>query len=159
VSYKKILITFSVIVIIILTSFCIKECYINDRIQSEINTKFMSDYGNLIIGMLNKSIQTDKIVIHKYNKENTKYGFRLTELYPHNSHLKHKKFEDIIYLLDQASGCDAWYEINMDKALYDKLNALGQAIFSQPQRYTDEMLEDTYNALSEAVDFNVKTEE
>ena len=59
-------------------------------------------------------------------------------------------------LLDQASGCDAYYEIDMDKELYDKLNALGQAVFSRPQTCTDEMLEGTYEALSSAVDFQVK---
>ena len=59
-------------------------------------------------------------------------------------------------LLDQASGCDAYYEIDMNKELYDKLNALGQAVFSKPQNYTEEMLEDTLKSLSEAVDFQVK---
>ena len=59
-------------------------------------------------------------------------------------------------LLDQASGCDAWYEIDMNKELYDKLNTLGQAVFSRPQEYTEEMLEETWEALSMAVDFSVK---
>ena len=128
----------------------------NERIQSDINTKFSSDYGNLIIGMLNKSIQTEEIAIHRYDVENTRYGYRLVELYPHNSHLKHRIFNDIIMLLDQASGCDAWYEIDMNKELYDKLNTLGQAVFSRPQEYTEEMLEETWEALSMAVDFSVK---
>jgi len=44
----------------------------------------------------------------------------------------------------------------MDKELYDKLNELGQAIFSRPQKYTEEMLKETYRALSDAVDFKVK---
>ena len=59
-------------------------------------------------------------------------------------------------LLDQASGCDAYYDIDMDKELYDKLNTLGQAVFSKPQKYTDEMLEETWDALNKAVDFRVK---
>lgn len=128
----------------------------DDRIQANIDTKFVSDYGNLIIGMLNKSIQTEEIAIHKYNTENTRYGYRLVELYPHNSYLKDSRFNDIILLLDQASGCDAWYEIDMNKELYDKLNALGQAVFSRPQKYTEEMLEETREALSAAVHFDVK---
>ena len=132
------------------------NCLKDSRVQAEINTKFMSDYGNLIIGMLNQSIQTEEIAIHKYDAENTRYGYRLVELYPHNSHLKHRIFNDIIMLLDQASGCDAWYEIDMNKELYDKLNTLGQAVFSRPQEYTEEMLEETWEALSMAVDFSVK---
>ena len=128
----------------------------NERVQADIDTKFASDYGNLIIGMLNKSIQTEDVAIHKYDTENTKYGYRLVELYPHNSYLKHSKFNDIIMLLDQASGCDGWYEIGMNKELYDKLNTLGQAVFSRPQTYTEEMLEETWDALSMAVDFEVK---
>jgi len=128
----------------------------DDRIQADIDTRFASDYGNLIIGMLNKSIQTEEVMIHKYNTENTKYGYRLVELYPHNSYLKDNRFNDIIMLLDQASGCDAWYEIDMNKELYDKLNALGQAVFSRPQTFTEEMLENTWEALSNAVDFRVK---
>ena len=59
-------------------------------------------------------------------------------------------------LLDQASGCDAYYEIDMNKELYDKLNVLGQAVFSSPQKYTEEMLEETWKELSLAVDFDVK---
>ena len=143
--------------VILLLSLTIFTGYLKDnRVQAEINTKFMSDYGNLIIGMLNQSIQTDENAVHRYDVENTKYGFRLVELYPCNSYLKHNTFNDIIMLLDQASGCDAYYDINMDKQLYDKLNELGQAIFSKPQVYTDEMLDSTYKALSNAVDFSVK---
>ena len=127
-----------------------------DRVQADIDTKFAGDYGNLTIGMLNKSIQTEENAIHKYDVENTKYGYRLVELYPHNSYLKHSKFNDIIMLLDQASGCDAWYEIDMNKELYDKLNALGQAVFSRPQTYTEELLEETWEALSGSVHFEVK---
>ena len=142
--------------VIVLLSILIVDYYKDNRVQSDIDVKFMSDYGNLTIGMLNRSIQTEEVAIHKYDTENTRYGFRLVELYPHNSYLKHNKFNDIIMLLDQASGCDAYYEIDMDKELYDKLNALGQAVFSKPQTYTDETLEETWNALSAAVDFEVK---
>lgn len=142
--------------VMVLLSILIVDYYKDNRVQSDIDVKFMSDYGNLTIGMLNRSIQTEEVAIHKYDTENTRYGFRLVELYPHNSYLKHNKFNDIIMLLDQASGCDAYYEIDMDKELYDKLNALGQAVFSKPQTYTDEMLEETWNALSAAVDFEVK---
>ncbi|MBE7026289.1 MAG: hypothetical protein E7410_01790 [Ruminococcaceae bacterium] len=141
-----------VLVLIILAMFGANSLK-QERIQADINTKFMSDYGNLIIGMLNRSIQTEEDAIHKYDIENTKYGYRLVELYPYNSYLKHHCFNDIIMLLDQASGCDAYYEIDMNKELYDKLNALGQAVFSKSQSYTQEMLEQTWQALSEAVDF------
>ena len=153
---KKIYIGFMLTLVIVLLSILIVDYYKDNRIQSDIDVKFMSDYGNLTIGMLNRSIQTEEVAIHKYDTENTRYGFRLVELYPHNSYLKHKRFNDIIMLLDQASGCDAYYEINMNKELYDKLNALGQAVFSRPQTYTDEMLDETWEALSAAVDFEVK---
>ena len=153
---KKIYIGFMLTLVIVLLSILIVDYYKDNRVQSDIDVKFMSDYGNLTIGMLNRSIQTEEVAVHKYDTENTRYGFRLVELYPHNSYLKHNKFNDIIMLLDQASGCDAYYEIDMDKELYDKLNALGQAVFSKPQTYTDEMLEETWNALSAAVDFEVK---
>ncbi len=153
---KRIYIGFMIALVIVLLSILIVDYYKDNRVQSDIDVKFMSDYGNLTIGMLNRSIQTEEVAIHKYDTENTRYGFRLVELYPHNSYLKHNKFNDIIMLLDQASGCDAYYEIDMDKELYDKLNALGQAVFSKPQTYTDEMLEETWNALSAAVDFEVK---
>ena len=145
------------IAFIIVVSGMLCGNYLKDeRIQADIDTKFASDYGNLIIGMLNKSIQTEEVATHKYDVENTKYGYRLVELYPRNSYLTHSKFNDIILLLDQASGCDAWYEIDMNKDVYDKLNTLGQAIFSKPQKYTEEMLEDTWDTLSKAVDFDVK---
>lgn len=150
-------ITFLLIALILVVSGLL---YVNhlkaDRVQADIDTKFAGDYGNLTIGMLNKSIQTEENAIHKYDVENTKYGYRLVELYPHNSYLKHSKFNDIIMLLDQASGCDAWYEIDMNKELYDKLNALGQAVFSRPQTYTEELLEETWEALSGSVHFEVK---
>lgn len=153
---KRIYIGFMIALVMVLLSILTVDYYKDNRVQSDVDVKFMSDYGNLTIGMLNRSIQTDEVAIHKYDTENTRYGFRLVELYPYNSYLKHKKFNDIIMLLDQASGCDAYYEINMDKELYDKLNALGQAVFSRPQTYTDEMLEETWDALSAAVDFEVK---
>ena len=153
---KRIFIGFVIALVIALLSIIIVDYYKDNRVQSDIDVKFMSDYGNLTIGMLNRSIQTEEVAIHKYDTENTRYGFRLVELYRYNSYLKHNKFNDIIILLDQASGCDAYYEIDMDKELYDKLNALGQAVFSKPQTYTDEMLEETWNALSAAVDFEVK---
>lgn len=153
---RKIFICLMVALIVILSGVACVNCFKNERMQAEIDTNFMSDYGNLIIGMLNSSIQTKETAKHKYDTENTRYGYSLVELYPYNSYLKHNKFNDIIMLLDQASGCDAWYEIDMNKELYDKLNTLGQAIFSKPQKYTDEMLEETWEMLSAAVDFNVK---
>lgn len=153
---RKSFICLTVVLIIILSGILCADYLKDNRIQADIDTKFMSDYGNLIIGMLNRSIQTEEIAIHKYDTENTRYGYRLVELYPYNSYLKHKRFNDIIMLLDQASGCDAYYEIDMNKELYDKLNALGQAVFSKPQKHTEEMLEETWEALSKAVDFNVK---
>lgn len=143
------------LVLIMLAIICM-DYLKDDSIQADIDTKFMSDYGNLIIGMLNRSIQTEEVAIHKYDTENTRYGCRLVELYPYNSYLKHNRFNDIIILLDNASGCDAYYEIDMNKELYDKLNALGQAVFSKPQKHTEEMLEETWDALSKAVDFQVK---
>ena len=153
---RKSFICLTVVLIIILSGILCADYLKDNRIQADIDTKFMSDYGNLIIGMLNRSIQTEEVAIHRYDTENTRYGYRLVELYPHNSYLKHNRFNDIIMLLDQASGCDAYYEIDMNKELYDKLNALGQAVFSKPQNYTEEMLEDTLKSLSEAVDFQVK---
>lgn len=153
---RKGFICLTVVLIIILSGILYADYLKDNRIQADIDTKFMSDYGNLIIGMLNRSIQTEEVAIHKYDTENTRYGYRLVELYPYNSYLKHNRFNDIIMLLDQASGCDAYYEIDMDKELYDKLNALGQAVFSKPQKYTEEMLEETGEALSKAIDFHVK---
>lgn len=152
---KKLVWLLVALLLVVSGSFC--AYYLkDDRRQAEIDTKFSMDYGNLIIGMLNRSLQTDEAAIHKYDAENTKYGYRLLELYPHNSHLTDSRFLDILMLLDQASGCDAWYEIAMDKKLYDQLNTLGQAVFGKPQRYTAEQLEETWNALSAAVDFSVK---
>ena len=153
---RKSLIYLLVALIIVVSAMLCAKYLKDERIQADIDTKFASDYENLIIGMLNKSIQTEEIAIHKYDVENTKYGYRLIELYPQNSYLTHSKFNDIIMLLDQASGCDAWYEIDMNKDLYDKLNTLGQAIFSKPQNYTEEMLEETYDMLSKGVNFDVK---
>lgn len=153
---RKSFICLTVVLIIILSGILCADYLKDNRIQADIDTKFMSDYGNLIIGMFNRGIQTEEVAIHKYDIENTRYGYRLVELYPHNSYLKHNRFNDIIMLLDQASGCDAYYEIDINKELYDKLNALGQAVFSKPQKYTEEMLEDTLKSLSEAVDFQVK---
>ncbi len=153
---RKSFICLTVVLIIILSGILCADYLKDNRIQADIDTKFMSDYGNLIIGMLNRSIQTEEGAIHKYDTENARYGYRLAELYPYNSYLKHKRFNDIIMLLDQASGCDAYYEIDMNKEIYDKLNALGQAVFSKPQKYTEEMLEETLKSLSDAVDFQVK---
>ncbi|MBR2404947.1 MAG: hypothetical protein IKA95_04755 [Clostridia bacterium] len=153
---RKSFICLLIALILVISAILFANHLKDDRIQADIDTKFVSDYGNLIIGMLNKSIQTQETAIHKYDTENTKYGYRLVELYPHNSYLKDGRFNDIVLLLDQASGCDAWYEIDMNKELYDKLNALGQAVFSRPQKYTKEMLEETWQALSSAVHFDVK---
>ena len=153
---RKAFVCLAVALILILSGILYADYLKDDRIQADIDTKFMSDYGNLIIGMLNQSIQTEEEIIHKFDAENTKYGFRLVELYPRNSYLKYNRFNDIIMLLNQASGCDAYYEIDMNKELYDKLNALGQAVFSRPQTYTDEMLEEVWQMLSSAVDFEVK---
>ncbi len=153
---RKSFICLTVVLIITFSGILCADYLKYNRIQANIDTKFMSDYGNLIIGMLNRSIQTEEVAIHKYDTENTRYGYSLVELYPYNSYLKHKRFNDIIMLLDQASGCDAYYEIDINKELYDKLNALGQAVFSKPQKYTEEILEETWESLSEAVDFQVK---
>ena len=153
---RKSFICIIVALVLILFGMLCADRLKDERIQADLDSKFMSDYGNLIIGMLNKSIQTEEVAIHKYDIENTRYGYRLVELYPHNSYLKHNIFNDIILLLDNASGCDAWYDIDMNKELYDKLNSLGQAVFSKPQNYTEEMLEETWKALSNAVDFHVK---
>ncbi len=153
---RKVFICMAVALILILSGMLYANYLKDDRIQADIDMKFMSDYGNLTIGMLNQSIQTEEVAIHRYDVENTRYGYRLTELYPYNSYLQHARFNDIIMLLDQASGCDAYYDIDMDKELYDKLKALGQAVFSRPQTYTDEMLEETWEALENAVDFVVK---
>ncbi len=153
---RKSFISLLIALILVVSGMFYVDYLKDDRVQADIDTKFVSDYGNLIIGMLNKSIQTEEIAIHKYNTENTRYGYRLVELYPHNSYLKDRRFNDIILLLDQASGCDAWYEIDMNKELYDKLNELGQAVFSRPQKYTEEMIEETWEALSAAVHFDVK---
>lgn len=153
---RKSFVYFAIVLILILSGMLWVNSLKDDRIQADIDTKFMSDYGNLIIGMLNRSIQTEDVAMHKYDIENTRYGYRLVELYQHNSYLKHNTFNDIIMLLDQASGCDAYYEIEMNKELYDKLKVLGQAVFSKPQKYTEEMLEETWKALSAAVDFQVK---
>ncbi len=153
---RKSFICFAVAFVLILSGMLCADYLKDDRIQADIDTKFMSDYGNLIIGMLNRSIQTEEVAVHKYDTENTRYGYRLVELYPHNSYLKHNRFNDIIMLLDHASGCDAYYEIDMSKELYDQLNVLGQAVFSKPQKHTDEMLEETWEALSKAVDFHVQ---
>ena len=153
---RKSLIYLLITLIIVVSGMLYANYLKSERIQADIDIKFASDYGNLIIGMLNKSIQTEEIAIHKYDVENTKYGYRLVNLYPLNSYLKHSKFNDIIMLLDQASGCDAWYEIDMNKQLYDKLNLLGQSVFSRPQKNNEEILDATWDALSKAVDFNVK---
>ena len=153
---RKSFICIIVALVLILFGMLCADRLKDERIQADLDSKFMSDYGNLIIGMLNKSIQTEEVAIHEYDIENTRYGYRLVELYPHNSYLKHNIFNDIILLLDNASGCDAWYDIDMNKELYDKLNSLGQAVFSKPQNYTEEMLEETWKALSNAVDFHVK---
>ncbi len=153
---RKSFICLAVASVLILLGMLCADYLKDDRIQADIDTKFMSNYGNLIIGLLNRSIQTEEVAIHKYDTENTRYGYRLVELYPYNSYLKHNRFNDIIMLLDSASGCDAYYEIDMNKALYDKLNALGQAVFSKQQKHTEEILEDAWEALSKAVDFHVK---
>ena len=90
----------TIVLVVILSGILWVNSLEGDRIQTDIGTNFMSDYGNLIIGILNRSIQSEEVAIHKYDTENTKYGYRLVELYPHNSYLKHNTFNDIIRLLD-----------------------------------------------------------
>ena len=114
---KKVLKIIVIFLIVVLFTSVVSNYYKNYRIQAKIVTDFGCDYGNLIIGILNQRIQTDEDAIHNYDAQNTKYGYRLVELYPYNSYLQHPKFNDIIMLLDQASGCDALYEINMNKVL------------------------------------------
>ena len=88
---RKSLIYLLVVLIIVVSGMLCANYLKDERIQADIDTKFASDYGNLIIGMLNKSIQTEEIAIHKYDVENTKYGYRLVELYPLNSYQFHTK--------------------------------------------------------------------
>ena len=83
---KKVFIGLVIALILILLGMLYVDYLKDERIQADIDTKFMSDYGNLTIGMLNRSIQTEEVAIHKYDTENTRYGFRLVELYPHNSY-------------------------------------------------------------------------
>ncbi|MBQ2932679.1 MAG: hypothetical protein IJE62_07590 [Clostridia bacterium] len=101
---RKSVICLLIAVILVVFGMLYADYLKDDRIQADIDTKFASDYGNLIIGILNKSIQTEGVFIHKY----------------------------------------------------DKLNVLGQTVFSRPQKYTEEMLEETWKVLSLTVDFDVK---
>ena len=68
---KKILIIFVIVFVLILSILLFAKCLKDNRAKADIDVKFMSDYGNLTIGMLNKSIQTEEIAIHKYDTENT----------------------------------------------------------------------------------------
>lgn len=150
---RKCFITLSVVLIITLVGIIFADNLRDDRIRAKIDTDFMVSYNELILGMLNRSIQSEEIPMHKYDTSNTKYGQSLIALYPYNSYLNHGRFYDILQLLDQSSGCDAWYDIDMDKELYDSLNTLGKAVFSKSQEVTDKMLDDVYAYLCDSVDF------
>ena len=49
---RKSFICLTVVLIIILSGILCADYLKDNRIQADIDTKFMSDYGNLIIGML-----------------------------------------------------------------------------------------------------------
>ena len=58
---KSVICLIVAVVIIILGLLCV-GCLKDECAQDDVDTKFMSDYGNLIIGMLNSSIQTEEMV-------------------------------------------------------------------------------------------------
>ena len=53
---RKSFICLVVAIVLILSGMLYADYLKGDHIQADIDTKFMSDYGNLITGMLNRSI-------------------------------------------------------------------------------------------------------
>lgn len=113
--------------------------------QKEADQNFTSAYTQLILNMLNMSIEgIGEDAIHRYETENTKYGHSLVSLCKYTS-FHSNSLTYLISILDQASGYDAAYPIRMTKELYDTLKLVPNDRFGN-----ESILEDAKKALESA---------
>ena len=148
---KKIFKITAIILFIILICMQIGSLYKANEQQHKINYEFMNNYINVTLTLLNKTESLDAKDLHKLDIDNTKYSYTLTKLYPYISYYKDGNVSAIINTLDYVSGCDAVYEINFSKELYDTLKEFGQHLFEDT--CTEEIAKTTWEALEKAVDF------
>lgn len=148
---KKIFKTTAIILFVVLICMQLGSIYKTNEQQHRINYEFMNNYTNLILTLLNKTEALDAKDMHKWDIDNTKYGYTLTKLYPHISYYKDGNVSAIIDTIDYVSGCDAVYEINFSKELYDTLKEFGQHLFEDT--CTEEIAKTTWEALEKSVDF------
>lgn len=148
---KKIFKTTAIILFVVLICMQLGSIYKTNEQQHRINYEFMNNYTNLILTLLNKTEALDAKDMHKWDIDNTKYGYTLTKLYPHISYYKDGNVSAIIDIIDYVSGCDAVYEINFSKELYDTLKEFGQHLFEDT--CTEEIAKTTWEALEKSVDF------
>ncbi len=148
---KKIFKTTAIILFVVLICMQIGSIYKAYEQQHKINYEFMNNYINLTLALLNKTESLDAKDLHKLDIDNTKYSYNLNKLYPYISYYKDGNVSAIINTLDYVSGCDAVYEINFSKELYDMLKEFGQHLLEDT--CTEEIAKTTWEELEKAVDF------
>ena len=149
---KKIFKITAIILFVVLICMQIGSFYKASEQQHKINYEFMNSYVNLTLTLLNKTDPHDAKELHKLDIDNAKYSYNLTKLYPYISYYKDGNVSSIITTLDYVSGCDAVYEINFSKELYDTLKEFGQHLWEDS--CTKEIAKSTWDTLEKAVDFN-----
>ncbi len=147
---KKIFKITAIILFVVLICMQIGLAFKANEQQHKINYEFMNNYINLTLTLLNKTESLDAKDMHKLDIDNTKYGYTLTKLYPHISYYKDGNVSAIVDTLDYVSGCDAVYEINFSKELYDTLKEFGQHLWEDT--CTEEIAKTTWEELEKAVD-------
>ncbi len=136
---RKILISVVIAVFIILISICIRLYYDKQYMQDAINAKFEYHYNVLIFNLHSYDESDNK------DTENTKHGALLDELRPYTSYCRNYYLDNVVGLLEQSSGHDAFMKINMDDELYHKLMELNGSFNSV------ELAEEAVNMLNKAV--------
>lgn len=148
---KKTFTISAIILFVVLICVQLGSIYKANEQQHKINYEFMNNYINLTLTLLNKTETLDAKDMHKLDIDNTKYGYTLTKLYPHISYYKDGNVSAIIDTLDYVSGCDAVYEIQFSKELYDTLKKFGEHLWDDT--CTEEIAKTTWEKLKKAVDF------
>ena len=120
---RNILIGVLITAILFISVTCIAEKSHNIEIEKNIDQCYLTCYNALVLNMLNMTVEgIGEAAMDRYNIENTKYGYMLSTKHSISSYAKNNSdLNEIIMWLDQVTGYDAVYSVNMSKQLYDKL--------------------------------------
>lgn len=121
-----------------------------DRRQRNIDEMVANAYHNLILNMLNETVEgISENALHRYKTENTRWSAILINFYHQSSYDKRKDpdLDGIMALLTQSAGYDAITKVNMDLELYRKLRDVPTDNFGN-----EEILKAAREALDAAVE-------